>query len=247
MAAPDKMFNAAVNTVKELAPILHDGWTYSGEYLHKAKHNVLAYDRIPQKCIIIFDIKTDDEQYLSYSAKKAECERLGLEVVPLIFEGKYENPSEILQLIDGVSLLGGQKMEGIVVKNYSQFGSDKKVVMGKYVSEYFKEIHKVDWKASNPGKGDIVALLWDSLRTPARWHKAVQHLKEKGQLEGSPKDIGNILKEFEADLEAECADLIKDKLFKWAFPHIMRGTKRGLAEWYKEKLVTDTFGEAGTQ
>lgn len=242
--APEKMFNAAVATVKELAPILKDGWTYSGEYLAKPKHNVLAYDRIPEKCIVIFDIKIGNEQYLSYVNKKAECERIGLEVIPLIFEGVYENPMEILQLIDGISLLGGQKMEGIVVKNYAQFGDDKKVIMGKYVSEGFKEMHKVDWKISNPGRGDVVALLIDSLRTPARWHKAVQHLKEKGQLEGSPKDIGNLMKEFENDLIAECKEVIADKLFQWAFPQILRGTKRGLPEWYKELLIKETFGDA---
>lgn len=240
--APEKMFTAAINTVKELAPILKDGWTYSGEYLCKPKHNVLAYDRIPEKCLIIFDIKTGNEQYLSYPEKKAECERIGLEVVPLIFEGIYETPTEILKLIDSVSLLGGQKMEGIVVKNYSLFGGDKKVVMGKYVSEAFKEIHKVDWKANNPGRGDVVALLTDSLRTPSRWHKSVQHLKEKGVLEGSPKDIGNLMKEFEEDLKIETQDLIKQKLFEWAWPQILRGTKRGLPEWCKELLVKETFG-----
>ncbi len=151
--------------------------------------------------------------------------------------------TEILKLIDNISLLGGQKMEGIVIKNYSLFGSDKKVIMGKYVSESFKEIHKVDWKANNPGRGDVVALLTDSLRTPSRWHKAVQHLKEKGQLDGSPKDIGSLIKEFEIDLKVECEGLIKDKLFEWAWPQIARGAKRGLPEWYKELLVKETFGE----
>lgn len=239
--APEKMFISAINTVRELAPLLKSGWTYSGEYLSKPKHNVLAYNRIPKKCLIIFDIKTGNEQYLSYADKKAECERLGLEVVPLVFEGIYENPTEILKLIDNISLLGGQKMEGVVVKNYTLFGSDKKVVMGKYVSEGFKEIHKVDWRANNPGRGDIVALLTDSLRTPSRWHKSVQHLREKGILEGSPKDIGKLIKEFEEDLLIEAQDLIKQKLFEWAFPQILRGAKRGMPEWYKEFLVKETF------
>jgi hypothetical protein len=39
--APEQMFSKAIVTVKELAPILHDGWTYRGEYLQKPKHNAL--------------------------------------------------------------------------------------------------------------------------------------------------------------------------------------------------------------
>src|SRR4051812_39259011 len=53
---PEKMFAEAVNTVRELAPILRDGWTYRGEYLQGRGHNHLTYDRIPAKHICLFDI-----------------------------------------------------------------------------------------------------------------------------------------------------------------------------------------------
>lgn len=59
--APDSMFAKAVAVVRELAPMLHDGWTYRGEYLQKPKHNALAYDRIPYRHIILFDVDTIDE------------------------------------------------------------------------------------------------------------------------------------------------------------------------------------------
>ena len=41
----------------------------------------------------------------------------------------------------------------------------------------------------NPNRGDMIALLIQELTTPARWQKAVQHLREDGKLEGSPRDI----------------------------------------------------------
>lgn len=239
--APEKMFTKAVETVKELAPLLRDGWTYRGEYLSKPKHNALAYDRHPNKYIILFDINPGHEQYLSYEEKKLEAERLGLEVVPLIYEGKIDNASQLLELMDRVSVLGGQKIEGLVVKNYLKFGSDKKALMGKHVSEAFKEVHKSEWKKTNPSSGDVLGFVAQQYRTPARWNKAIQHLQEKGQLELSPRDIGNLLKEVHLDIKEECEAEIKEQLYKWALPHILRVAVRGLPEWYKEELVKRQF------
>src|SRR3990167_7567137 len=54
--APQKMFSGAVETVKRLAGVLHNGWTYRGEVLSKPKHNVLAYDRVPTGNIVIGEI-----------------------------------------------------------------------------------------------------------------------------------------------------------------------------------------------
>src|SRR5690242_11376793 len=46
--APEKMFQKAADTVKELKDVLTPGWTYRAEYLAKPKHNTLAYDRVPE-------------------------------------------------------------------------------------------------------------------------------------------------------------------------------------------------------
>jgi hypothetical protein len=237
--APEKMFTNAVDVVQSLD--LRVGWTYRAEYLKKPKHNVLAYDRIPEKHLIVFDINSGHESYLSYEEKSTECARLGLEVVPLVFEGVIENVEHFRSMIDRVSALGGQKVEGVVVKNYRRFGPDKKVLMGKFVSEAFKEVHAAEWKTANPTRTDIVERLIDSLRTPARWQKAVQHLRERGQIDDSPKDIGFLIKETQADIEKECMELIAEKLAEWALPQIRRGVVRGLPEWYKDELMKRQF------
>ena len=59
--APEKMFAKAVETAQRLGPDLLEGATYRGEYLQKPKHNTLAYDRVPEGNIIIFDINTAEE------------------------------------------------------------------------------------------------------------------------------------------------------------------------------------------
>ena len=78
--APNKMFEAAVATAQSLD--LHDGWTYRCEYLAKPKHNTLAYARVPKQNLIMFDVMTAPETYLTPIEKRAEADRLGLECVP---------------------------------------------------------------------------------------------------------------------------------------------------------------------
>jgi len=237
--APEKMFELGVQTAKHLD--LHEGWVYRCEYLQKPHHNTLTYQRIPNSHLIVFDIAIGEEDYLSPTDKRTEVERLGLEVVPVFYEGVVNNLDQLLGFLDADSILGNTKIEGIDVKNYAHFGRDGKVMMGKYVSEKFKEKHKIAWKKTSPKQNDILQTLVESFATEARWQKAVQHLKEGGRLEDSPRDIGSLIKEIPADILAECEDDIKDTLFKWAWPHIRRGATKGFAEWYKEQLATAVF------
>lgn len=238
---PEKMFNKAVETVKALKDKLHPGWTYRGEFLQKPKHNVLAYDRVPNGNIILFDINTGDEVYLSRQEKEQEAIRLGLEIVPVLFQGKISSAHDLAKLLETVSVLGGQKIEGFVVKNYARFSFDNKALMGKFVSESFKEKHKVDWKTENPGQADIIQLITNTYRTPARWDKAIQHLRERGELENSPRDIPKIILEARKDFQEECQAEVVEILLKWSMDKILRGLNGGVAEYYKEKLFKSQF------
>ncbi len=175
--APEKMFQLAVNLASSLD--LRDGWTYRGEFLSKPKHNALAYDRVPNGNVILFDINTGEEGYLNYEDKQSEANRIGVEIVPLLFTGEIKSANDILCFLERTSILGGQKIEGVVIKNYNRFGRDKKVLMGKYVSEAYKEVHNKEWGSANPKQGDIVQRLIDMYRIDTRWEKSVIHLKEK--------------------------------------------------------------------
>lgn len=231
------MFTEAVASVLAVKDRLHVGWAYRGEFLQKPKHNVLAYDRAPTNGVIIFDINDGEESYLSYDDKAREAETLGFEVVPLLFRGKISSVVDLEKLLERTSVLGGQKIEGFVIKNYARFGMDKKALMGKFVSEAFKEKHKVDWANDNPAAGDVINKLVATYRTSARWDKSIIHLRERGLLEGTPRDISLIIKEVPKDLLAECEDEIKDILWNWARNKVMRGINQGLASYYKEILM----------
>lgn len=241
--APEKMFSFAVDTVKRLQPLLHPGWTYRAEYLRSPKHNALIYSRIPKDHLILFDVEIGECEFLMYSEKMDEAARLGLEVVPLLAAKTIENVEQFRKFLETDSVLGGQKIEGVVVKpiGYGLFGKDKKVLMGKFVSEAFKETHSKMWKAENPTAGDIVGMLGATYSTQARWQKALQHLAEQGLITDSPQDIGLLMKEVPVDVKRECEEEIKDKLFAFAWPHISRMTARGLPEWYKDLLLRKQF------
>jgi hypothetical protein len=241
--APEKMFTKAAESVKERLHLLHPGWTYRGEYLAKPKHNALAYDRHPKGHIIIFDVNTGEEEYLDYEAKVKEAQRIGLETVPRLFEGRIGTIEEFRRFLESTSILGGQKIEGVVVKpvGYNLFGRDKKCLMGKFVSEAYKEVHSKAWRADNPSAGDIIAMIGSVFGTQARWNKAIQHLRERGLIEDDVRDIGLIMREIPEDIKLDCEDEIKEKLFSYAWPHIRRMVTRGVPEYYKDLLLKRAF------
>ena len=244
--APEKMFNLAVESIKTRLPLLRDGWTYCGEYLNSKSHNTLCYDRVPSGNIVIFDVRIGNEAYLNYEQKSEEAARIQYEVVPKVFEGKIGSPETVRAFLDRESFLGGQKIEGVVLKNYQRFGIDGKAMFGKFVSEAFKEIHQGTWKDKNPGKGEFIAQIIAKYKTHARWNKSIQHLKEAGQIEDSPKDIGKLMIEVRKDLMDECGEQISLDLFSHFWKDIQRGVVAGLPEYYKQQLLEKQFETAKT-
>jgi hypothetical protein len=240
--APEGMFKPAVKAVKDRQDLLRPGWQYRGETLVKPKHNALSYDRIPKDNIILFDVCTDEETYLPYEELCAEAKRLDLEVVPQLFSGTVQSTEQLRVYLDCISILGGQKIEGVVVKPLTPlYGIDKKMLFGKFVSEAFKEVHRKAWGESNPGPTDIIHRLGEMYANGARYQKALVHLREAGQIEDSPRDIGKLIREIPVDVLKECEDDIKEALFKYAWPHISRIIIREVPTWYKDLLLRQQF------
>lgn len=239
--APERLFEKAIETVLSFTPDAYPraGCTYRCEYLAKPKHNTLAYDRVPAKNLVVFDIDAGIEMMLSYEEKKQEAERLGLEVVPLLASGEFNGFSDLEHLLETTSFLGGQNVEGFVVKNYRAYTAGGHILKGKFVSEGFKEVHKKDWRGRHPAGKDIKAMLGERYRNESRWTKAVHHLRESGELRGDPRDIGPLIKAVQSDIREECGEDIKDELFRWAWGDLSRVVVAGLPEWYKRKLAGD--------
>ena len=240
---PEKMFAKAVEQIQQRVDLLRPEWIYRGEYLEKPKHNTLAYNRVPIGNIILFDVMTGDQYFLSPEELQNVATATGFESVPVMYQGPVADVEAFKGFLEIDSVLGGQKVEGVVAKSYTRFTRDGKAMAGKYVSPLFKEVHQKDWKTRNPTGKAIVDKLIDQYRTPSRWNKAIQHLRERGELQEAPQDIGPLLKEIGLDTQEECEDEIKQKLFKHFWPKIQRGITAGFPEWYKEQLLESAFEE----
>lgn len=228
----DKMFLEGLAVAKSLAGQLVPGWTYRGEYLRRPSHNVLAYSRIPKNHVILFDVEREYGSLLNHVERATEAERLGLESVPVLFAGGLGSVEDIAELMETVSVLGGQKIEGLVFKRDG--------MKGKHVSERFKEMHRTSYKSKDP-KESITSAVANTFRTEARWEKAIQHLRDDGKLTNEPRDIGPLMREMQSDLLTECEDLIKEQLFQLAKKEIVSIVSRGFPEFYKARLAASQF------
>lgn len=237
-----QLFAEACATVQSIRDLLPDGWTFRAEAICKPKHNVLKYNRIPQGGLIVFDINTGHDEYLDYGGKRATCAQLNLECVPLLHKGRLDL-TLMQELLTRESCLGGPQIEGVVIKpiRYDLYGTDKKVLMAKFVSDSFKEQHRTEWSGTNPSNKGFMDILIADYRTTARWDKAIQHLRDEGKLLGEPKDIGPLLKELSDDIDREIRDEIGDRLIKHFWKDIKRGIMRGFPEHYKGRLLTEAF------
>lgn len=243
---PEEMFKEGIEYIVSIQAMLPDNTVFYSEYLKKPKHNVLAYDRIPKNHLMLFgamDLRS--QRFCHYDGLSSWAKKHDIEIVPRLFEGKIEKPEDIFELIEIGSVLGGQKVEGVVVKNYSKpfviGGQIINVMSGKYVSEKFKEVANKEWKRDNTGKGQWEMFL-TKYKSEARWNKAIQHLRETGILEESPRDIGNLLKEIQVDIVKEEGDEIKEFLWKHFHKEVLRYAIKGFPEYYKELLLKESIG-----
>lgn len=242
---PPKMFKAGVRIVQGMSDTLahsFDNCVFRGEYLATPKHNHLKYDRVPTGHIVLFDIDNWAPTELTQAAKF-----LGLDSVPSLFEGEIKDNAveQIHEWLKTPSFLGGPTVEGVVIKNYNQLdpfgGGNPGPLMGKFVSEVFKETAGAEWKLLNPSGKDVVDTLIERLRTEARWRKAVIHLREQERLTEDVKDIGALIVEVQRDVLEEEGDRIRDALFSVNKRRIANGVVRGLPEWYKDYLLAKQF------
>ena len=213
------------------------------EYIGKNKQNSIAYERIPEHLFVVFDI-TIDGNYLNRIDKVTFCSGHGLEITPLLFKGNGKDLTEdkIKELLAIPSCLGHQagfdRIEGIVIKNY-----DKKYTFdeghslhghfmcGKIVNDEFKEKTRV----GKPKGGNELDALKASVATEARWRKAVQHLKESGDLKGFDSDIPLLIREIMTDLKAEEESTIKEELYRLFGKEVIKASVNGFVPWYQKE------------
>lgn len=219
---------------------LLDGMVVRAEVVDKPRHNVLTYARVPVGNLIIYDIEMGDRSgnYFRPPQLKDQVDKWGLEVVPTIAWADFTMETfkeSIPAWFERESILGGTKIEGVVVKNYLQKDADDDILMGKFVSEGFKE--RMDPTHIAKPQGTMVQQILSEFNKEAIWVKAVQHLRDAGRLQGDPKDIGALIAEIRLDFKTENGAEIVERIVKAYYGDVEAGIIYGFPQWYKNKLT----------
>jgi len=241
---PDKLFSEGIEYIKSIENKLPDNIMFYGEYLKKPKHNTLTYGRIPKNHIMLFGACHLNQEFIPNYSQYAGL--LDLETVPVIYKGKVDSMEFLKELLNRTSILDKSKIEGFVVKNYQQQlllgGRVIPIMCGKFVSEEFKEVHQKNWSRENTGKGRWQTFK-ESFCTEARWLKALFYLRDNGELDNSPRDIGKLMKRVNEDITEEEKENIKEFLWKEFGKEVLRTATKGLPQWYKERITGHCFKE----
>jgi hypothetical protein len=233
-----KMFQSAVDYLLSIENKIKERYSpdtyFYCEYLQKPKHNTLSYDKIPLNHLVLYDI-LEYNQWGSIDMLALAARILDIDLVPELCRGET-NKEQLQEFLNTDSYLGKEKIEGVVIKNYSEhilIGGNVYPLFTKFVQKSFKERNSKEWSKD---KDELKEYL-ESFNNTARWQKAIIHADELGCLTHTPKDIGMLIKNINQDVIDEEEENIKRYLFKYYWKNISHNCTRGFAEWYKLQLL----------
>lgn len=254
--ADDKMFTIAYEQANRIW--VDNKWKEWGsditlftEFLNKLKHNVLSYNRVPLNNIYLFGALID--------GKHIQTEKLielahDLNIEPphiIASQIKIDNPDDLNKYLETESVLGGTRVEGIVIRNsyksyppllISTMAFMDYPLVGKLVRDDFKERLNKEWSGKRQREEPITKITAEFL-TEARFHKAIQHLEETGKITYEMNNLKDIIPEFYNDL----LDEEKDEIIKVVMASFWKPLKRkcdnfAVQEW-KKYLLAKQFNE----
>jgi hypothetical protein len=230
--------------------ILNPNYIYHGESVCKLKHNVVVYERTPKNyfiCYDIFDIST--KTFLSPELKKTELDRVGLEMVPILFYNQdpnispYDKCKELISQIEEnniKSYLGGTP-EGIVLKHHAFKQHDKtSATKLKYVTTIFKERHQTKQPKFEASADDFLEQLGKSFSTEARFQKAYQHLVENERIDSTNvkrNDLDKIIGELGFDFDKEYKEEMMLLLWVEFSPIIKKYARENVGRWFTDNFL----------
>jgi len=251
-----KMYNAAIIGAKDLIDgiqgFLRDQKDMRvnifAEALAKPKQNTLVYSRVPKNNFVIFDIMLDGK-YLETPEAKAFLDLVNVsdkyEFVPTLAIVQHVDINEMDNLIKTtMSFLGGEFIEGVVLKNYHVYHEEPYMfgqpLFVKYVRADFRERNRDNWAKENPNS--IYTALNNVLSKKAIWDKALLHAKEDSKLTNRMQDMSFLSKDVAEDFFLENEDIVKETLFRFYKKDMARWILQGLAEYYKQKIAEEIKG-----
>lgn len=191
---------------------LLEGVVYFGEWTAQHKVSYEGY----MKQFFLYDIyNLHLEEYVSFSMVRDEAKRLGLQLIPVFFEGEFESFEQLMSYVGrtdlGGKLKGKPTGEGIVVKNVNYRDEFGKQVFVKLVIDGFREIQRQKQaKDSKKAFSEAESKVRECVTLP-RVEKQVFKLIDNGLLdrEYGIEDMGFLLKHT-SPMVAE--DILKEEM-----------------------------------
>lgn len=228
-------------------------FVWHGEAVCSSRHNVVPYERAPHYYFILYDIDTPDG-LMNCIALEANAKLVGLEAVPTLVynsdphRSPYQTAQELVEQIAAgkiTSILGGRP-EGVVLKHPKFVAKGKTVATKlKLVTSEFKEAHGMKQNRERATPDTAIEEVGKAFSLPARYHKALQHLRDTGKLKGTMEDVVKIKTELDEDLEREHREEIMMYLYAELAQHVKRAARTGFDDWYRTQ-ITPTSEESKT-
>lgn len=219
---------------------------FHGEAVGSRKHNVTVYQRVPRYGFVLFGAQRGTE-YLNLDELRKVATRYDLELVHVIYENKDENlnPYEkISKLMETriESALGGEA-EGLVLKHPAFVKPNGAISTSKFKFVYpqFKEVHRKKQKKAVSTPEDFLHDLVSWFNQDAWMSKAVFRLRDNGVIDPDCKDEEQrrrdrvrVQREMARDITEECADLLREELWQFFGPLVVKRVVKGAVEKYAE-------------
>ena len=128
----------------KIAYNIPEDWRLCGENLY-AKHSI-KYNNL-KSYFMLFSIWNERNECLDWDETLEWAELLGLETVPVIYEGIWDEDK--IKSFSNIKEYNGDLVEGYVVRVRSGFSyGDFRISVAKYVSEQFREglKHEYNWR-----------------------------------------------------------------------------------------------------
>nr|UDO47421.1 hypothetical protein [Pandoravirus massiliensis] len=248
----------AARAIARVAARLNPAYTYHGEAVCKRRHNVVAYAGTPLRFWICYGIY-DGERHLARPDMEAECARLGLECVQVLYANEdpeaFDPTPKVLEIVARIeagqveSCLGGNTIEGVVVKHGAAWHARSKAykpIQFKHVTAAFKERHgeRRPHLAALDAESlmDYLVKLGSNFALPAVYQKAVQHIREGASNEAPTISVASVKREVERDIQKENGQDIDEAILEAFRPIVMHHATAGIASWMAQQenlLATD--------
>lgn len=254
--ADDKMFNIAHRQTERIWN--ENQWKMWGsditlftEFLNKPKHNVLSYSRVPKNNLYLFGALIDGKHLKTEELIELATE---IDIEPphiIASQVKIDNPEDLNSYLETESVLGGTKVEGIVIRNsyrsyppllVSTMAFDGYPLVGKLVRDDFKERLNVEWSGKKQRETPLNKVASEFF-TDARFRKAIQHLNDEEKITYEMNNLKDIIPEFYSDLIDEERQEIMELALDDFWRQLKRKSDNFVVKEWKRYLVDKQFSE----